>query len=187
MIMMPSRTALSRALAGPAQLLSLVWDRITFSARGNRAPGEPAGGSPDSPPGPTGETGLPRVSAETRTAAPASPEAVAAQMESIAGIVSDQEKAIASLTQRCQRLEDRNQAIMVAFTTFFHVLAAARVAKIDEISAILTDITNIAEREERPQDAITFLRELAAMLVEQTPNVSEGTDAGERDPPPDRT
>jgi hypothetical protein len=130
---------------------------------------------------------LPRVAAETRTAAPGPLDADAAQMQSVTGVVSDQEKAIASLTQRCQRLEDRNQAIMVAFTTFFHVLAAARVAKIDEISAILTDITNIAEREERPQDAITFLRELAAMLVEQTPNVPEGTDARDRDPPPDRT
>ena len=122
---------------------------------------------------------MPRVSAETQTAAPGSLEVDAAQMQSIAGIVSDQEKAIAALTQRCQRLEDRNQAIMVAFTTFFHVLAAARVAKIDEISAILTDITNIAEREERPQDAITFLRELAAMLVERRPETSEDSDGEE--------
>jgi hypothetical protein len=56
---------------------------------------------------------------------------------------------------------------MVAFTTFFHVLAARHVAKIEDIAAILSNIIDIAEREERPQDAIAFLKDLAGLLSNQ--------------------
>jgi hypothetical protein len=96
----------------------------------------------------------------------ASIETLAEQMLALIEIVSDQEKDVQALKQRCQRLEDHNQAIMVSFTTFFHVLAAGRVAKLDEIAAIVQSIVVRAEKEERPQDSIEFLKGLARMLEE---------------------
>ena len=97
----------------------------------------------------------------------ASIETLAEQMLALIEIVSDQEKDVQTLKQRCQRLEDHNQAVMVSFTAFFHVLAAGRVAKLDEVAAILQSIVQRAEKEERPQDSIDFLKSLARMLHDQ--------------------
>lgn len=97
----------------------------------------------------------------------ASIETLAEQMLALIEIVSDQEKDVQTLKQRCQRLEDHNQAVMVAFTAFFHVLAAGRVARLDEVAAILQSIVQRAEKEERPQDSIDFLKSLARMLHDQ--------------------
>jgi hypothetical protein len=98
----------------------------------------------------------------------ASIETLAEQMLALIEIVSDQEKDVQALKQRCQRLEEHDQAIMVAFTTFFHVLAAGRIAKLDEIAVILQNIVNRAEKEERPQESIEFLRRLSRMLLEHS-------------------
>jgi hypothetical protein len=103
-------------------------------------------------------------------------------MLAMVDIVSAQEKEIQTLKLRCLALEEHEQAIMVAFTTFFHVLAAGKVAKIEDISSILDNIAGIAEREERPQEAIEFLNRLAAMLRDQSTEADQGQDIGRPDP-----
>jgi hypothetical protein len=65
---------------------------------------------------------------------------------------------------------------MVAFTTFFHVLAAGKVAKLEDISAILHNIIDVAQHEAYPQGSIQFLQSLAAMLHGQP---GAGTAEGE--------
>jgi hypothetical protein len=47
------------------------------------------------------------------------------------------------------------------------VLAAGRVARLEEVAAILQSIVQQAEKEERPQDSIDFLKSLARMLHDQ--------------------
>ena len=98
----------------------------------------------------------------------ASLDVVAEQMLTLVEVVSAQEKDIKVLKMRCQQLEEHVQAIMVAFTTFFHVLAAKRVAKLDDIAAILHNIIKVAQREAYPQESIRFLEGLATMLHEQS-------------------
>ena len=98
----------------------------------------------------------------------ASVDILAEQMLTLVEIVSAQEKEIKALKEQCRRFEEQDQAIMVGFTTFFHVLAAKRVAKLEEISAVLQHISAIAEKEERPEGSIRFLRDLASMLADQT-------------------
>ncbi|KLK91874.1 hypothetical protein AA309_17350 [Microvirga vignae] len=90
------------------------------------------------------------------------------QMLTLVEVVSAQEKDIKALKMRCQQLEERDQAVMVAFTTFFHVLAAGRVAKLEDIAAILHNIIKVAQREAYPQESIRFLEGLASMLREQS-------------------
>src|SRR5918998_992363 len=53
---------------------------------------------------------------------------------------------------------------MVAFKTFFHVLAAGKVAKLEDVSAILQNIISVAQQETYPPETIRFLRSLATML-----------------------
>ncbi|WP_230533261.1 hypothetical protein [Microvirga roseola] len=98
----------------------------------------------------------------------ASLDALAEQMLAIAEIVSAQEKEIKALKARGQQLEEHDQAIMVAFTTFFHVLAAKRIARLEEISAILHNIIGVAQHEAYPQESIRLLQRLATMLHEQS-------------------
>jgi hypothetical protein len=98
----------------------------------------------------------------------ASVDMLAEQMLAVVEIVSAQEQEIRALKEQCQRLEEHEQAIMVAFTTFFHVLAAGHIASLNEISSILRNITDIAEEEGRPREAIHFLQNLADMLLNQS-------------------
>jgi hypothetical protein len=99
----------------------------------------------------------------------ASVDILAEQMLTLVEIVSAQERDIKALKEQCRRLEEHDQAIAVAFSTFFHVLSAARVAKLSEIAHILKHITEIAEQEGRPPEAIRFLQDLAAMLPDEQP------------------
>jgi hypothetical protein len=94
----------------------------------------------------------------------ASVDTLAEQMLTLVEIVSAQEKDIKALKEQCRRLEEHDQAIAVAFSTFFHVLSAGRVAKLGEIAGILNHIIKIAEQEGRPPASIKFLQDLAAML-----------------------
>jgi hypothetical protein len=81
-------------------------------------------------------------------------------------VVSAQEADLKALKTRVQQLEEQDQAIMVAFTTFFHVLAAKRIARLEDIAAILHSIIATAEREAYPSGSIHFLQRLATMLQE---------------------
>ena len=94
----------------------------------------------------------------------ASLDTLAEQMLTLVEIVSAQEKDIKALKEQCRRLEEHDQAIAVAFSTFFHVLSAGRVAKLSEIASILNHIIKVAEQEGRPAEAIRFLQDLASML-----------------------
>jgi hypothetical protein len=94
----------------------------------------------------------------------ASVDTLAEQMLTLVEIVSAQERDIKALKEQCRRLEEHDQAIAVAFSTFFHVLSAGRVAKLSEIANILNNIIKIAEQEGRPPASIKFLQDLAGML-----------------------
>jgi hypothetical protein len=94
-------------------------------------------------------------------------DTLAEQMLTLVEIVSAQERDIKALKEQCRRLEEHDQAIAVAFSTFFHVLSAGRVAKLSEIAAILNNIIKIAEQEGRPAASIKFLQDLAGMLPEE--------------------
>jgi hypothetical protein len=96
----------------------------------------------------------------------ASVDTLAEQMLTLVEIVSAQEKDIKALKEQCRRLEEHDQAIAVAFSTFFHVLSAGRVAKLSEIAGILNHIIEIAEQEGRPQGSIKFLQDLASLIPE---------------------
>lgn len=175
MTMVPIRTAFARVRTGLFGLLS--------SARGGRWSRDRESSAAPRLTGGTWPSGLAagtasRTEGRGSDAMPASLDLVAEQMLTLVDIVSAQEKELQSLRLRCQTLEEHEQAIMVAFTTFFHVLAAGKVAKIDDISAILENITGIAEREERPREAIKFLNDLAAMLRDQSPRGEQDQDFG---------
>lgn len=94
----------------------------------------------------------------------ASVDTLAEQMLTLVEIVSAQERDIKALKEQSRRLEEHDQAIAVAFSTFFHVLSAGRVAKLSEIANILNNIIKIAEQEGRPPASIKFLQDLAGML-----------------------
>ncbi|MXQ10076.1 hypothetical protein [Microvirga makkahensis] len=98
----------------------------------------------------------------------ASVETIAEQMLTLVDIVSSQEKDIRTLKEQCRRLEEHNQAIMVAFSAFFHVLAVGRVAKAGEVATLLQNISKIAEQEGRPKEAVAFLQNLSKMVPGQT-------------------
>jgi hypothetical protein len=102
------------------------------------------------------------------TAMNASLDVLAEQMLNLVEVVSTQESDIKALKARCQQLEEHDQAMMVAFTTFFHVLAAKRVARLDDITTILHNIIKVAQREAYPQESVHYLQRLAAMLHEQS-------------------
>jgi hypothetical protein len=93
-------------------------------------------------------------------------DTLAEQMLTLVEIVSAQERDIKALKEQCRVLEEHDQAIAVAFSTFFHVLSAGRVAKLSEIATILNHIIKVAEQEGRPAASIKFLQDLAGMLPE---------------------
>jgi hypothetical protein len=93
-------------------------------------------------------------------------DTLAEQMLTLVEIVSAQERDLKALKEQCRQLEEHDQAIAVAFSTFFHVLSAGRVAKMSEIATILNNIIEIAEQEGRPAESIKFLQDLASMLPE---------------------
>jgi hypothetical protein len=91
----------------------------------------------------------------------ASVDTLAEQMLTLVDIVAAQEKDIKALRDQCRKLEEHDQAILVAFSTFFHVLSVGRVAKASEIASLLENISKIAEEEGRPREAVVFLQNLA--------------------------
>jgi hypothetical protein len=93
-------------------------------------------------------------------------DTLAEQMLTLVDIVSAQERDIKALKEQCRVLEEHDQAIAVALSTFFHVLSAGRVAKLSEISTLLNHIAKVAEQEGRPAASIKFLQDLAGMLPE---------------------
>ncbi|MET0526835.1 hypothetical protein [Microvirga sp. P5_D2] len=103
----------------------------------------------------------------------ASVDTLADQMLTLVEIVSAQEKDIKSLKEHCRKLDEHNQAIMVGFSAFFHVLAVGRVAKASEIASLLQNISKIAEQEGRPKESVKFLQDLARMVPGHSDNEQE--------------
>jgi hypothetical protein len=127
--------------------------------------------SPSSPAYPSDEAAEPRDEGDAPHEGPehavdmrASVNVLAQQMLSLADVASAHQRDIKALQARCQQLEEREQAIMVAFTAFFHVLAAGKVAKLEDISAVLHSIIDVAHDEAHPQESVRFLQSLAAMV-----------------------
>lgn len=107
---------------------------------------------------------IPSTEPDPSTEMSASVDTLAEQMLTLVDIVSAQEKDIKALKEQCRKLEEHNQAVMVAFSAFYHVLSVGRVAKASEIASLLQNISRIAEQEDRPQESITFLQNLAKMV-----------------------
>lgn len=98
----------------------------------------------------------------------ASVDTLSEQMLILVDIVSAQEKDLKNLKEQCRKLEEHNQAIMVAFSAFFHVLSVGQVAKPGEVASLLKNISKIAAQEGRPKEAVTFLEDLAKMVPGQS-------------------
>lgn len=128
-------------------------DRLSPRAQAASRMGDPAASPYISPAEPDSSTDM-----------SASVDTLAEQMLNLVDIVSAQEKDIKALKDQCRRLQEHDQAIMVAFSTFFHVLSVGRVAKAGEIAALLQNIGRIAEQEGRPKEAVAFLQDLARMV-----------------------
>jgi len=107
---------------------------------------------------------IPPAEPDNPTDMSASVDTLAEQMLTLVDIVSAQEKDIKALKEQCKQHEEHNQAIMVAFSAFFHVLSVGRVAKPSEIAALLQSISKIAEQEGRPKESVAFLQSLARMV-----------------------
>ncbi|HZH12343.1 MAG TPA: hypothetical protein VEZ24_18480 [Microvirga sp.] len=110
------------------------------------------------------ETAITSQEPDSSTDMSASVDTLAEQMLTLVDIVSAQEKDIKALKEQCRKLEEHNQAVMVAFSAFFHVLSVGRVAKASEIASLLENISKIAEQEGRPKEAVAFLQDLARMV-----------------------
>jgi hypothetical protein len=93
-------------------------------------------------------------------------DVLAEQLLSLIEIVSSQGESIRELAERCEHLEDRDQAITVAFMTFFHVLASRQISSLAETSAILEQTVETMELDRQPAEAVKFLQGLATMLLE---------------------
>lgn len=156
-------------------LLQQTASRIADAARLPAVRVEDADAAPDDLPPPSRPRESNSVTGEAITPAPSEEQAIptdmsasvdilAEQMLTLVDIVSSQEKDIKALKEQCRRLEEHNQAIMVAFSAFFHVLAVGRVAKASEIATLLQNISTIAAQEGRPAEAVTFLQNLAKMV-----------------------
>jgi hypothetical protein len=104
------------------------------------------------------------VELDSLTDMSASVDTLAEQMIALVDIVSAQEKDIKALKEACRKLEEHNQAVMVAFSAFFHVLAVGGVTRADEVATLLQNISKIAEKEGRPKESVAFLRDLAKMV-----------------------
>jgi hypothetical protein len=82
-------------------------------------------------------------------------------------IVSAQNREIEALKQRCAHLEGNDQAVMVAFTTFFHILSAGGVSDLDSMANVFGSIIDQAQRLDLPGDSVSFLRSVETMLRAQ--------------------
>jgi hypothetical protein len=109
-------------------------------------------------------------------------EVLVEQMLTLVEVAAAREKELKALKAQAQQLEEHDQAIMVAFTTFFHVLTDKRVARLEEIAALLHRIIAMAEREAYPTGSVQLLQRLATMLQEQSgAPVGEGQESRPRD------
>lgn len=89
------------------------------------------------------------------------------QLLAVVEILSAQNHELEILKRRCSRLEENDQAAMVAFTTFFHILSASNVSDLDSMASVFGGIIDEAGSLDLPSDSVTFLRSIERMLRTQ--------------------
>lgn len=94
-------------------------------------------------------------------------ENLAQQMLSLVEIAATQDRQIQALKARCERLERREQAGMVAFTAFFHILDANKVSDLAAMAAVFGSLIGQAQQLDLPEDLILYLRRIETMLRDQ--------------------
>ncbi len=94
-------------------------------------------------------------------------ENLAQQMLSLVEIAATQDRQIQALKARCERLERREQAGMVAFTAFFHILDANKVSDLAAMAAVFGSLIGQAQQLDLPEDSILYLRRIETMLRDQ--------------------
>jgi hypothetical protein len=91
-------------------------------------------------------------------------ENLAQQMLTLVEIAATQDRQIQALKTRCERLERREQAGMVAFTAFFHILDANNVSDLRSMAGVFGSLINEAQQLDLPEDSILYLRRIETML-----------------------
>jgi hypothetical protein len=94
-------------------------------------------------------------------------ENLAQQMLTLVEIAATQDRQIQALKTRCERLELREQAGMVAFTAFFHILDANKVSDLAAMAGVFGSLIDQAQQLDLPEDSILYLRGIETMLRDQ--------------------
>jgi hypothetical protein len=94
-------------------------------------------------------------------------ENLAQQMLTLVEIAATQDRQIQALKARCERLERREQAGMVAFTAFFHILDANEVSDLAAMAGVFGSLIDQAQQLDLPEDSILYLRRIESMLRDQ--------------------
>jgi hypothetical protein len=94
-------------------------------------------------------------------------ENLAQQMLTLVEIAATQDRQIQALKTRCERLERREQAGMVAFTAFFHILDANNVSDLAAMAGVFGSLIDQAQQLDLPEDSILYLRRIETMLRDQ--------------------
>jgi hypothetical protein len=89
------------------------------------------------------------------------------QMLTLVEIAATQDRQIQALKARCERLERREQAGMVAFTAFFHILDANSVSDLAAMAGVFGNLIGQAQQLDLPEDSILYLRQIETMLRDQ--------------------
>lgn len=89
------------------------------------------------------------------------------QMLTLVEIAATQDRQIQALKARCERLERREQAGMVAFTAFFHILDSNNVSNLAAMAAVFGNLIDQARQLDLPEDSILYLRGIETMLRDQ--------------------
>ncbi|WP_210492700.1 hypothetical protein [Microvirga antarctica] len=100
------------------------------------------------------------------------------QLLAVVEIVSAQNRELEALKQRCDRLENNEQAVMVALTTLFHILSASQVSDLDSMANVLGDIITQAEALDLPVESVASLRSIETMIRAQHGTVSAASNEG---------
>ncbi len=79
-------------------------------------------------------------------------ENLAQQMLTLVEIAATQDRQIQALKTRCERLELREQAGMVAFTAFFHILDANKVSDLAAMAGVFGSLIDQAQQLDLPEE-----------------------------------
>ena len=92
------------------------------------------------------------------------------QLLTLVEIATTQDRQIQAHKARCERLERREQAGMVAFTAFFHILDANSVSDLAAMAGVFGSLIGEAQQLDLPEESIHYLRGIETMLRDQHSN-----------------